>query len=502
MAAPSVVSAQVTTAGCSAALNPGEVRKSSSAVHFVPAIELNCNGTSEQCLPGNKILGTGYNAVYSTPVDVINNQGTGRPPLPSLVTLTWPSSTTCPGCSFSTSYNTYLVPEGVTVTDTAPGDQADILTSSSYTSYGEYYAAKQLSTYVGVESPWVSGSVALNDVRTSLDCEGKTVTSTLERVTVYNLTLEDNPTLDPEFLEDMQALPAVYEGNESDYIDFIEDYGTHFYKSLWLGGVLAAELDIEASYAKGKSSSQIEAQAQAQYFSVSGSSQVDSSERTMSQQFQESVSHRYMTLGGSQALPFPGDQTEHEAEYAAWKTEVRTNPVIARTSVEPIWDLIPDSVATANPNLEANLQSGVQAYLVQEIARLGILPNAPTAGPIWAGAGHYWYCGREGNAHTYAYSCVAQLNGGAEIESPLSPSTHVESPPNDRDCWGNSMELPVCPATTVFGQEMTVTGMRLYRMDTGAPQYVRRGPDTAAEVTACLTTYGGEVCWVGDTLGP
>lgn len=501
---PSFVLAQVPTAGCQAALNTGAVRPAGAAVHLGPDIQLDCQGTGLECLPGYNNLGQGFDAIYSTPLDVIQTKGLVPSPLPQLVAVSWPSSTDCTGCTFTTSANTYLVPTGVTVDDTLPGSQGDILSSNSYTSYAEYYQSKSLAASIGVNSPWVSGSSALNDVRTSLDCEGKAVTSTIERVLVYNATLSANQPLAPSFQSDLTGLPEAYD--EASYVAFVKQYGTHYYSSLWLGGVLAVELDIDASYAQGQSSTTLEAQAQAQYFSVSGSSRVSTSDRTMSADFKNSYSERHMTLGGEISLPFSGnDDGEKEAQYDQWVSQVRQDPVVARASVSPIWEIIPDDVLSEYAYLTDNLEQGVNDYIAQEIAALGILPSAPTTAPHWAGEGEYLFCGEAGGEHIYAYSCVAQLTDtGVQVEGPLSPIVRVPGSGN-RNCWGNQMKLARCPTTTVTVQpgvtaDLTVTAMRLYRMDTG-PQYVGDGPTTPAQIEACFEKYG-TYCWVGDPLGP
>ena len=211
-----------------------------------------------------------------------------------------------------------------------------------------------------------------------------------------------------------------------------------------------------------------------------------------------------MTLGGTVSLPFSGDAAAQQAMYERWSSDVRENPVISNMSVAPIWEIIPSSLLSTHPYLTANLQRGVQDYLVQEMSRLGIVPNPPTQVPVWAGADNYYYCnGTKGNAHTYAYSCVAQLGTGPEIESPLGPTVWVQSS-GSRTCWGNSMELPPCPTTTVGGATLTVTGMHLYRMDHG-PQFVQSSPSTAAAVAACFAAHDDHPpkCWVHDhQLGP
>nr|KAG5693579.1 hypothetical protein BaRGS_011704 [Batillaria attramentaria] len=149
------------------------------------------------------------------------------------------------------------------------------------------------------------------------------------------LLQRDAPPFHPVFLNWILELDRT--DNDDVYIDFIENYGTHFLKEVRFGASFTYEHKMTSSSFKEETDKGVNVAVSASYsglFSVGGGFSLDSSQKEAASSFQKKVTTRTITIGA--APPANGDAL-------TWASTVKESPVPMSCELQSIEDLFSET---------------------------------------------------------------------------------------------------------------------------------------------------------------
>lgn len=200
-----------------------------------------------------------------------------------------------------------------------------------------------------------SQSTLLNTSRYSASL--KAFASTTEIKLIPSRGLLNQSSLNRYILQAIEDLPDKYADDPKQYEDFITTYGTHYYSSGYFGGTLMIDLEIDKSYYKATSDTEVKANAEATFFGLlKAHGAYDGNVSQVSEAFKSASSSTQRYYGGVANL-------FDKEGYSKWWPTVAANPWLYGGKLTPLTDLLPTGVK------KQSLVEAVDVYILKAYLR-------------------------------------------------------------------------------------------------------------------------------------
>ncbi|XP_053205376.1 perivitellin-2 67 kDa subunit-like [Panonychus citri] len=234
-----------------------------------------------------------------------------------------------------------------------------------------------LSTSLGLgrssSKGWFSETLSLSHFQQLMINSSTTLLTMEANSPLYTITLPSKLPLRrhlSEFLSDYleQELPDSYDTDPTRYLDFLKTYGTHYYRTMTLGGSIKLWSEVSPNIRSGITTNTLQYKAQTLYENLLANfGAVQSSSSTPSENTMDSFQMTLMSV--THARVYGGDTNLYKTKgYQSWKESLMKDPKLISGLLSPITDLVKDN------NKRTQLAKAMDIYLalayLQESKRL------------------------------------------------------------------------------------------------------------------------------------